>query len=301
MHLQLGSLSLPLSALLLFAAWWLGTVVQERFAKRHNLSPGSHAWVAVLCALAAARAGFVLAYWEDYRSAAPGVAALALALLDIRDGGWQAWWGLAGAGGYGAALALKRSPWARGVLLGMAAGVGCWLAGQGLMYWSSTSTSASGLNRAALPHWQGINLGGQTLDLSTLSALSTLTAPSPEAAQPQPQPQPIVINLWASWCPPCRREMPAMLQAQARHPQVRFLWVNQGESAATVLRFAQQHGLPSAQVLLDPDKQLGQLLQAQALPSTYFYRADGQLAQVRVGEVSAASLRHYLTTQLGQP
>jgi thiol-disulfide isomerase/thioredoxin len=42
-----------------------------------------------------------------------------------------------------------------------------------------------------------------------------------------------VINIWATWCPPCRREMPVLQQAQHDYPHVTFLFVNQGETRKT--------------------------------------------------------------------
>ena len=45
--------------------------------------------------------------------------------------------------------------------------------------------------------------------------------------------------------------MPVLLQARNAKPQIRFLWVNQGEAPDVVSRFATQHGLPHADVVLD--------------------------------------------------
>ncbi len=49
--------------------------------------------------------------------------------------------------------------------------------------------------------------------------------------------KPLVINLWATWCPPCRREMPVLAAAQQANPDVRFVFVNQGEGQLLVEKF----------------------------------------------------------------
>lgn len=46
--------------------------------------------------------------------------------------------------------------------------------------------------------------------------------------------KPTVINLWASWCPPCRREMPVLSEAQKKYPNVKLIFINQNEDAVTV-------------------------------------------------------------------
>src|SRR5262249_48298960 len=63
--------------------------------------------------------------------------------------------------------------------------------------------------------------------------------------------QPPVVNLWATWCPPCRREMPMLQRAQAEHPEIHFVFINQGESAPAVQRFVAALQAPLRNVLLD--------------------------------------------------
>ncbi|WP_459655422.1 TlpA family protein disulfide reductase, partial [Achromobacter xylosoxidans] len=66
------------------------------------------------------------------------------------------------------------------------------------------------------------------------------------------QGKPTVVNLWASWCPPCRREMPAFEQAQAANPDIHFVFLNQGEAASTVRQYLDEHAPSLANALLDP-------------------------------------------------
>src|SRR3546814_7917792 len=54
---------------------------------------------------------------------------------------------------------------------------------------------------------------------------------------------PVVLNLWATWCPPCRREMPVLEQAQTAFPDVAFVLINQGESAQQANMFLESEGL----------------------------------------------------------
>ncbi len=46
--------------------------------------------------------------------------------------------------------------------------------------------------------------------------------------------KPMVVNLWATWCPPCRREMPVLRGAQQANQDIIFVFANQGESAETI-------------------------------------------------------------------
>lgn len=64
--------------------------------------------------------------------------------------------------------------------------------------------------------------------------------------------RPVVLNLWATWCPPCRREMPAFEQAQAAFPNVAFVMVNQGQNAQQAQAFLERESSALTDVLLDP-------------------------------------------------
>jgi thiol-disulfide isomerase/thioredoxin len=101
---------------------------------------------------------------------------------------------------------------------------------------------------------------------------------------------PLVINLWATWCPPCRREMPVLERAQRQRPDVTFLFVNQAESMQSVSTYLATQGLTLDNVLFDASGRLGQAVGSMALPTTLFYQADGRLINSHLGELSQASL-----------
>lgn len=102
--------------------------------------------------------------------------------------------------------------------------------------------------------------------------------------------RPAVLNLWASWCPPCRREMPMLIDAASRERRVKILLVNQGETSAQLHAFLQGQGLPPRDVALDQEGVLGTLTGSPALPTTLFIAADGTIRQTHVGEISRVQL-----------
>ena len=102
--------------------------------------------------------------------------------------------------------------------------------------------------------------------------------------------KPVVINLWATWCPPCRREMPAFHQAQQDNPEVAFVLINQGEPNAAVSEYLEQLGLDFKIMLTDPFSQAAKHFGAYGTPTTLFYDRDGKLIHKRVGSLSHASL-----------
>jgi peroxiredoxin len=96
--------------------------------------------------------------------------------------------------------------------------------------------------------------------------------------------QVVLINIWATWCPPCRAEMPAIQEAYTAYRDRGFivLAVNQREDAAAITSFLGQHEL-TFPILLDSDGQASATYQASALPSSFFVDRRGVIRTVYRG------------------
>ncbi len=101
---------------------------------------------------------------------------------------------------------------------------------------------------------------------------------------------PTVVNLWASWCVPCRAEMPRITKAAEKYAgDVRFLGLNTQDDDRSALEFIDQFDIPFPSGT-DPRGEVARHLQALGLPATFFYRPDGELAFLHNGEISTKDL-----------
>jgi cytochrome c biogenesis protein CcmG, thiol:disulfide interchange protein DsbE len=102
--------------------------------------------------------------------------------------------------------------------------------------------------------------------------------------------RPVVLNFWATWCPPCRAEMPFFQNASVKYNgRAVILGVDQAESATTVTAFAAQVGV-SYLLLLDPDSAVNRGYNIRALPTTVFIDASGVIREIHTGIISQAVL-----------
>jgi thiol-disulfide isomerase/thioredoxin len=106
--------------------------------------------------------------------------------------------------------------------------------------------------------------------------------------------EPAVINFWATWCAPCREEIPILQEAHAANPNVQFLAVTD-ELATTVRPFADQLKM-TLPVWYDPGGKAGKAYGIQSIPQTFFLDGEGTIVARHVGALSAEQLANYLTT-----
>ncbi|MQA24361.1 MAG: redoxin domain-containing protein [Micromonosporaceae bacterium] len=103
--------------------------------------------------------------------------------------------------------------------------------------------------------------------------------------------QPTVVNAWASWCGPCRREMPGMQEVYQEHgDEVRFLGVSTRDDPRAAAAFVEELGVTYPQVI-DQDGQLLRPLAAPGLPVTLVLDAQGRVSTKHLGEMQPAQLR----------
>ncbi|MDP9532342.1 TlpA disulfide reductase family protein [Pseudomonas protegens] len=257
----IGTFAIALNHLLLISALALATLVGWRVAKRGGDNPESVLFMLFLLGMLAARICFVIAYWKHYQHNL-------WLIIDLRDGGFLAWPGVIIMLLAALAWGWKRPPLRRPLGAGIASG---------LAFWLLASLSLALYDQGTrLPEMPLRNATGDTVQLTDY------------------QGGPLVINLWATWCPPCRREMPVLERAQQQRPDLTFLFVNQGESMQSVATFLATQELNLNNVLFDSGGRLGQAVGSMALPTTLFYSADGRLLSSHLGELSEASLARAL-------
>ena len=121
-----------------------------------------------------------------------------------------------------------------------------------------------------------------------------------------------IVNFWATWCPPCRAEIPALVALQAKYPdQLQILGVSEDEEGADVVRaFVAEHKINYPVVMATPE--ISALFPGvSALPTSFVIDQDGRVMQKHIGLLSAtlteletralAGIDSHLTVELVEP
>ncbi|MES2405709.1 MAG: TlpA disulfide reductase family protein [Pseudomonadota bacterium] len=259
--INIGPFALSSNVLVMLAAGLAAAGAGHLAGRRQHTGIVNTLFDMLFAGVIMARIAFVVAWFDTYRSAP-------WSMLDIRDGGFMVWAGVAAALlvaiWRGWRQPIQRKP----LMLGLMAGMLVW----GVLFGALRNTE-----QPVLPKQMLMTLAGEPTDLAALA-----------------HGKPMVVNLWASWCPPCRREMPALAAAQKRETGVSFVFVNQGEEAEAAQHYLSTEKIDLANVLLDPTASIGHTVGSGALPTTLFYNAKGQLIDTHVGGLSDASLANKL-------
>ncbi len=104
----------------------------------------------------------------------------------------------------------------------------------------------------------------------------------------------VVLNFWATWCVPCREEMPLFQEWHARYsPDLAILAVNFDEPPDLVKDFIRELGV-TFPVLLDPGAEIQYLSRVRGYPTSLFVDRDGIIHTIHIGAVTDAQLEGYL-------
>lgn len=253
--------ALSVDALLLCIALLIAAAVAAVLGRGRKPAIGLRLIAMPVIAVLASRIAYLALQFEHYRIAP-------WSIFSLGDGGFNPWAGLVAA----LLFALWQGWRHRALRQPLALGLAC-----AALVWGGMLSALLLMQESALPKSPLTTLQGAPANLVQLAAG-----------------RPMVINLWATWCPPCRREMPLLAQAQQQEPGIRFVFVNQGEAAETAQRYLASSGLELKNVLLDPGARLAPEVGAGGLPTTLFYSGDGRLVDTHIGQLTSGALEQKL-------
>jgi cytochrome c biogenesis protein CcmG/thiol:disulfide interchange protein DsbE len=107
--------------------------------------------------------------------------------------------------------------------------------------------------------------------------------------------KPVVINFWASWCDPCRREAPDLVAFAASQPEVEMVGINVQDDEDRAPAFAEELGF-AWPTIADPDGETMRKFKLAGLPGTFVVDAEGRVVFRKLGTVTADELREAVAT-----
>jgi thiol-disulfide isomerase/thioredoxin len=110
--------------------------------------------------------------------------------------------------------------------------------------------------------------------------------------------KPVVLNFWASWCPPCRQEMPDLDAVARATPGVQFIGIAVDDVASNATAYAAQIGV-SYPIAVDEDYTVNDAYAVQYLPQTWIIDRNGTVTRSVVRAVTAEELTAWIAPDLG--
>jgi peroxiredoxin len=120
---------------------------------------------------------------------------------------------------------------------------------------------------AAAPDFELESLDGETIRLSQFKG------------------KPVLLSFGATWCPPCREEVPIVQAAHENHPELIVLLVDADESAGVVQPFVNEMGITHS-VLLDGNSRVSRTYRVNGIPTSFFIGTDGIIRAMMVGQLT---------------
>lgn len=137
--------------------------------------------------------------------------------------------------------------------------------------YSSTNSTTVNVSQSA-PDFQLVDLYNKTFSLKQFSG------------------HPVLLNFWATWCGPCKEEMPLIVESyRIYQPDLVVLAVNEGETILDVTTFLADTPLPFM-ILLDESQEVGDLYGIYAYPTTFFVDASGIVQAIEVGSMDSNTI-----------